>query len=117
MTEDERVQAHFAFLLEKGFTFERDYNKGTDKTCTQIYRFKKDGANYLEYRVLSERERNLFVLAAGERKFPSPERKYAALVRSWKLKHLFKKGEAWELAALLCKREWECTGKVFGIQV
>ena len=38
MTEDEKIAQYFAFLLERGFLFERDYSKGTDSTCTQIYR-------------------------------------------------------------------------------
>ena len=77
MTEDEKIAAQFSFLTERGFVFERDYSKGTDSTCTQIYRFRRDGANYLEYRVLSDFERTLLVCVQGEKKFPSPERKYA----------------------------------------
>ena len=61
MTEDERIAQLFSFLSERGFTFERDYSKGTDSTCTQIYRFRLNGANYVEYRVLSEYERTLLV--------------------------------------------------------
>ena len=60
MTEDERIAQLFSFVLERGFVFERDYNKATDSSCTQIYRFKKDAANYFEYRVLSARERTSF---------------------------------------------------------
>ena len=47
MTQDETIAQYFSFLLERGFSFERDYSKGTDSTFTQIYRFRKDGANYL----------------------------------------------------------------------
>ena len=61
MTEDEKIAAQFSFLTERGFVFERDYSKGTDSTCTQIYRFRRDGANYLAYRVLSDFERALLV--------------------------------------------------------
>ena len=71
MTEDERIAQLFSFLSERGFTFERDYSKGTDTTCTQIYRFRLDGANYFEYRVLSARERTLLVCVRGEKKFPA----------------------------------------------
>ncbi len=117
MSEDERIAALFSFLTEKGFTFERDYSKGTDSTCTQIYRFRKDGANYLEYRVLSAHERSLLVCVRGEKKFPSPGKKYAAFVRSRKLRRLFRKTDAWELAADLCRHDLEVTGKVFGIDV
>ena len=70
MTEDEKIAQYFAFLLERGFLFERDYSKGTDSTCTQIYRFRKDAGNYLEYRVLSQKERALLVCVRGEKKFP-----------------------------------------------
>ena len=66
MTEDESIVSRFSFLLEQGFAFERDYSKGTDSTCTQIYRFRKDGANYLEYRVLSDHERTLLVCVRGD---------------------------------------------------
>lgn len=119
MTEDESIVSRFSFLLEQGFAFERDYSKGTDSTCTQIYRFRKDGANYLEYRVLSDHERTLLVCVRGEKKFPSPAKRYAAFVRSWKLRRLFSRGrrDAWDLAAALCRHELEVTGKVFGIEV
>lgn len=115
MTEDERIASYFSFLLERGFLFERDYSKGTDSTCTQIYRFKKDAGNYLEYRVLSERERSLLVCVRGEKKFPSPERKYPSFVRAWKLKHLFHPTDVWEYSAALLKHELNTTDGVFGI--
>lgn len=115
MSEDARIAQLFSFLTERGFVFERSYNKGTDSTCTQIYRFKKDAANYIEYRVLSEHERNIFALVRGERKFPSPEKRYASFVRAWKAKRLFRKKDAWQLAADLCRHDLEVTGKVFGI--
>lgn len=115
MTEDERVAQCFSFLLERGFIYERDYHKATDSTCTQIYRFRRDAANYLEYRVLSERERTLLVCRGGEKRFPSPQKKYASFVRGWKLRRMFRSKDAWELAAALCRRELEETGSVFGI--
>ena len=37
--------AYFTFLEQYGVTFERDYSKGTDSTCTQIYRIRRDAAN------------------------------------------------------------------------
>ena len=117
MTEDERVLACFAFLLERGFTFERDYSKGTDSTCTQIYRFKKDAANFIEYRVLSAKERALVVTVKGEKKFPSLEKRYPAFARSWKLKHLFSKTDAWEYAAALLQEEMRRTGGICGIRL
>ena len=115
MTEDERIASYFSFLLERGFLFERDYSKGTDSTCTQIYRFKKGAGNYLEYRVLSECERSLLVCVRGEKKFPSPERKYPSFVRAWKIKHLFHPTDVWEYSAALLKHELNTTGSVFGI--
>lgn len=119
MTEDEKIAAYFLFLTERGFVFERDYSKGTDSTCTQIYRFRRDAANYLEYRVLSDFERTLLVCVQGEKKFPSPERKYAGFVRRRKWKLLFspERRDRWKLAADLCRHELEVTGKVFGITV
>ena len=119
MTQDETIAQYFSFLLERGFSFERDYSKGTDSTCTQIYRFRKDGANYLEYRVLSEKERNLLVCVRGEKRFPSPEKRYAGFVSKWKFRRLFSAGkrDVWLLAADLCRHELEQTGTVFGIQV
>lgn len=115
MTEDEKIAQYFAFLLERGFLFERDYSKGTDSTCTQIYRFKKDAGNYLEYRVLSQKERALLVCVRGEKKFPSPERKYPAFARKWKIKHLFSPSDVCEYTAALLKHELETTGTAFGI--
>lgn len=117
MTEDERIAQLFSFLLERGFTFERDYNKGTDKTCTQIYRFRLNAANYLEYRVLSEYERTLMVCVRGEKKFPAVGKKYASFIRRWKLSRLFQKKNLWELAADVCRHDLEVTGKVFGLEI
>ena len=119
MREDENIQAYFAFLTARGFTFRRSYSKGTDSTCTQIYRFEKDGANWLEFRVLSERERSTVVCVRGEKRFPSPEKRHAGFVRSWKLKRLFSKErtDAWLLTAALCRREIEKTGTLFGLEV
>lgn len=111
MTEDERIAQLFFFLLERGFTFERDYSKGTDSTCTQIYRFRLNAANYLEYRVLSEHERTLVVCVRGEKRFPAVGKKYAAFRR------LFQKKDAWEFAADLCRHDLEVTGKVFGLEI
>ena len=119
MTEDESIASRFSFLLEQGFAFERDYSKGTDSTCTQIYRFRKDAANYLEYRVLSAHERTLLVCVRGEKKFPSPARRYAGFVRRWKWQRLFsaERKNIWRLDADLCRHELEQTGTVFGIGV
>ena len=115
MTEDEKIAQYFTFLLERGFLFERDYSKGTDSTCTQIYRFKKDAGNYLEYRVLSPKERALLVCVRGEKKFPSPEKKYPAFVRKWKIRHLFSPSDVWGYTAALLQHELETTGTAFGI--
>lgn len=119
MEQDDQIAHDFAFLTERGFAFERDYSKGTDSTCTQIYRFRKDAANWLEFRVLSERERSLVVCARGEKRFPSPEKKYAGFVRAWKLKRLFskQKNDVWLLSAELCREEILRTGSLFGIDI
>lgn len=119
MTEDERIAQLFGFLTERGFAFERDYSKGTDSTCTQIYRFRKDAANYIEYRVLSERERTLVVSVNGEKKFPAVYKRYAGFVRAWKLKQLFspERRDDWLLDAALCGHDLKETGRVFGISL
>ena len=83
MQEDELIAHCFAFLTERGFVFERDYSKGTDSTCTQIYRFRKDAANWLEFRVLSARERSTVACVRGEKKFPSLAVRYAGFIRRW----------------------------------
>ena len=119
MTEDERIAQLFSFVLERGFVFERDYNKATDSSCTQIYRFKKDAANWVEFRVLSARERSVVACVNGEKKFPSPLKKHAAFVRGWKMRNLFSKrrNDLWALYAELTRRELQTTGKVYGIKV
>ena len=117
MTEDEKIARLFDFLTQSGFAFERDYSKGTDSTCTQIYRFKQNAANYLEFRVLSERERGLVVCVGGEKRFPSLEKRHGGAVRAWKIGRFFGKGDIWQLYADLCRREIEKTGSLFGLRV
>ena len=117
MTQDEAIAQKFAFLTERGFVFERDYSKGTDSTCTQIYRFRLNGANYVEYRVLSEYERTLLVCVQGEKRFPSLAKKYARFLRAWKFRRIFRPKDPWQLAADLCRHDLEVTGRVFGIEV
>ncbi len=106
---------YFTFLEEYGVMFERDYSKGTDTTCTQIYRIRRDAANYLEFRAMSTKERSLVVCANGEKKFPSVQKKYASFLRGWKLKHLFQEKDEWQLAADLTRHVVETTGMLFGI--
>lgn len=116
---DEKIAEYFHFLTERGFVFERDYSKGTDKTCTQIYRFKKDAGNYLEFRVLSAKEHLVCVCCGGESKFPNLAYRYKKFIRSWKLKRLFShdKSNGWLLAADLCRYVLETDGTLFGICV
>ena len=106
---------YFTFLEQYGVTFERDYSKGTDSTCTQIYRIRRDAANYLEFRAMSAKERSLVVCVNGEKKFPSVEKKYASFLRAWKLKRLFAAKDEWQLAADLTRHVLEETGTLFGI--
>lgn len=106
---------YFTFLEEYGVTFERDYSKGTDSTCTQIYRIRRDAANYLEFRAMSAKERSLVVCVNGVKKFPSIKKKYASFLRAWKLRHLFGKKDEWQLAADLTCHVLETTGALFGI--
>ena len=107
--------AYFTFLEQYGVTFERDYSKGTDSTCTQIYRIRRDAANYLEFRAMSAKERSLVVCVNGEKKFPSVQKKYASFLRTWKLRHLLGAKDEWQLAADLTRHVLEETGTLFGI--
>ena len=106
---------YFTFLEQYGVTFERDYSKGTDSTCTQIYRIRRDAANYLEFRAMSAKERSLVVCVNGEKKFPSVQKKYASFLRTWKLRHLLCAKDEWQLAADLTRHVVETTGTLFGI--
>lgn len=116
---DEQIVGYFSFLTERGFAFERDYSKATDKTCTQIYRFRKDAGNYLEFRVLSARESSVCVCKNGEKKFPNLKRRYASFLRRWRLKRLFsrERKNGWLLAADLCRYVLETEGSLFGIEI
>ncbi len=107
--------AYFTFLEQYGVTFERDYSKGTDSTCTQIYRIRRDAANYLEFRAMSAKERSLVVCVNGEKKFPSVQKKYASFLRTWKLRHLLGAKDEWQLAADLTRHVVETTGTLFGV--
>ena len=109
--------AYFTFLEQYGVTFERDYSKGTDSTCTQIYRIRRDAANYLEFRAMSAKERSLVVCVNGEKKFPSVQKKYASFLRTWKLRHLLGAKDEWQLAADLTRYVLEKTGTLFGIEI
>ena len=113
------VEEAFAFFTARGFTLERDYSKGTDSTCTQICRLRRDGANWLELRVLSARERCVVVCVQGEKRFPSPEKTYAARLRRRKFKAFFtgEKEDDWQRFAFLCRMEYERTGSLFGLPV
>ncbi len=114
---DERIEEYFAFLLARGFSYEREYSKGTDKTCTQIYRFRKDAGNYLEFRALSAREHTVCVCCGGEKRFPNLGLRYRAFIRRWKFARLFSKerGDGWLLAADICRHVLETEGTLFGI--
>ena len=119
MTEEERVGQYFAFLTQKGWRYERDYSKQTDSTCTQIYRFRKDAGNYVEFRVLTEKERNTLVCVNGEKRFPNLMLRYAKFVRGWKRKRLFsaERKDIWLLTADLCRHVTETEGTLFGISL
>lgn len=116
---DEKISEYFSFLTERGFAFERDYNKGTDKTCTQIYRFRRDAGNFLEFRVLSARERTVCVCTNGEKRFPNLGMRYKKFIRKWKCKRLFsrERKDGWLLAADLCRNVLETEGSLFGIKI
>ncbi len=117
--QDEQILSYFPFLTERGFTLVRDYNKATDKSCTQIYRFEKNAANYVEYRVLTEKECTLCVCVNGEKKFPSLRRRYRGLVRKRKLSRLFHRElrDEWLLDAELLQEEYRRTGSFCGLNV
>lgn len=116
---DEKIAEYFTFLTERGFAFERDYSKATDKSCTQIYRFRKDAGNYLEFRALSAREHTVCICVRGEKKFPDLARRYKRFIRKWKLGRLFsrERKDGWLLAADLCRYVMETEKSLFGIEI
>lgn len=116
---DAKIAEYFSFLTQCGFAFERDYSKATDKSCTQIYRLKKDAGNYLEFRVLSEREHSVCVCRGGEKSFPNLGLRYKKFIRGWKRKRLFsrERRDGWCLAAALCRHVLDTEGNLFGIIV
>ncbi len=111
------VSEYFSYFTARGFVFERDYSKGTDSTCTQIYRLRKDAANYLEFRVLSAKERNVVVCVNGEKRFPDLKARYRGFIRSWRLHRLFsaERRDEWLLAVALLEHVAAESGSLFGI--
>ncbi len=116
--DDSKVLSYFPFLTQMGFTLSRSYDKGTDSTCTQIYRFARDNYNYIEYRVLSEKECSLVVCVMGKCSYPNLRLRYAGLVRKRKLARFFRPSlrEEWLLDAELLKRELTLKGSLFGMK-
>ncbi len=115
--DDNKILSFFAFLTERGFSLTRDYNKASDKTCAQIYRFSKNAVNYIEYRVVTEKECTLCVCVNGQKKFPSLRRRYGSLTRKIKFLRLFQKNlrDEWYLDAALLQEEFRRTGSFCGV--
>ncbi len=117
--DDTKILQYFDFLTEKGFTLSRDYCKASDKTCAQIYRFARDKFNYVEYRVVTEKECTLCVCVNGQKRFPSPRKKYSGFVFKRKLARLFNASlrDEWLLDADLLKEELSATGSIYGLTI
>jgi hypothetical protein len=119
ITDDHKIAEYFSFLLEKGFTFVRDYNKATDSSCTQIYRFAKNEYTYVEFRILTERECTFCVCIRGEKSFPNIWMRYKSFIRKWKFKRLFSKEgkDDWLCDSAILQEELRLKGSLFGIEV
>ena len=111
------IEKEFDFLLEKGFSYEYTYDKGSDSSCVYIYRFRK-GRNFFDLRAVSGGGGGTIVaFVGGEYVFPSLKIKHKKLFSAFKRKHFFKKPtvcERFAFAALLLKTESE-NGNLFGI--
>ncbi len=118
-TDDKRILEYFCFLTEQGFALERDYNKATDRYCTQIYRFARSEYDYLEYRVLTEKECTLCVCVRGEKRFPNLRLRYRGLVSRCKFLRIFRPElrDEWRIDALLLQEDYRRTGSYCGLTV
>ena len=107
---EELLQREFAFLFEKGFTYEYTYDKGSDSSCVYIYRFRR-GRDFLDFRITSGGGMGNFVVyAGGAYYFPNLKVRHKKRFRAFSLSHFFKKptkDELWSLAAELTKKEME----------
>lgn len=104
---EKTVRTAFAFLLEDGYSFASLYEKGSDSSCSYIFRFQK-GKNQIDLRTLSGGGGSVLFLRNGEYFFPNLERRHKPIYRAFRRKHFFKKAtekEKWELLALVIKAE------------
>ncbi len=87
----ETIKELLSPLLEKGFAFTYTHEKGGDSSCVYIGRFQK-GRDFFDWREVSGSEEiNLVAYVRGEYKFPSLKTLYKREMRSFAIKHLFKK--------------------------
>lgn len=115
----ENVKKLLAPFLEKGFSFEYLYQKGGDSSCVYICRFKK-GKAYFDWREVSGGDEiNFVVFVDGGYQFPTLKTKYKKQLRSFGLKHLFKRATIDERrsfwADILCKELSQCSNNFYGI--
>lgn len=115
----ETIKDLLAPLLEKGFTFEYTHEKGGDSSCVYIGRFRK-GKNFFDWREVSGGDEiNFVVWVNGEYKFPSLKYLYKKELRSFRVKHLFKKETLAEKRAFyaeLLLKELQTKPDFFGIK-
>ncbi len=113
------VKEIFAFLLERGFSYEYTYEKGSDSSCVYIHRFRK-GISRLDVREVSGGDEiNVMAYANGEYAVPNIYARHRKETRAFKRKHFFKKAtrlERFYLVAELLEKECE-KGNLFGIRL
>ena len=113
------VKEIFAFLLERGFSYEYTYEKGSDSSCVYIHRFRK-GISRLDVREVSGGDEiNVMAYANGEYAVPNIYARYPKETRAFKRKHFFKKAtklERFYLVAELLEKECE-KDNLFGIRL
>ncbi len=111
------IEREFAFLFERGFSYEYAYDKGSDSSCVYIYRFRK-GKDFFDLRAVSGGEDGTFVVfVRGEYLFPALKIRNKKLFSAFKRKHFFKKPtvqERFSFAAEILKKEAE-NGDLFGL--
>ncbi len=107
-------------IIERGFSFEYFTEKGGDKSCSYICRYKK-GRDYLDWREVSEgSEISIVVYVNGRYTFPTLKLLYPKEHRAFFWKHLFKKplmSDKRELIAKCLVAEITTKPDFFGIKL
>lgn len=90
MTEDERVEQLFreAFtpFTERGFFYTHTYEKGSDRSCTSVHRFRK-GTEYFELRSAFGGDESLVVYSDGRYRFPDLKSRHKKEFSAFSRKH------------------------------